>query len=90
MEPLPIARIILYVRDIPKVAAFYQKHFGLTPLSGAEDGWLEMHDAEFQAGRLSLGPELTHVLDPENNLDLRSALLGSGGAMERDGAGSVR
>jgi predicted enzyme related to lactoylglutathione lyase len=42
MEPLPIARIILYVRDIPKVAAFYQKHFGLTPLSGAEDGWLEI------------------------------------------------
>jgi predicted enzyme related to lactoylglutathione lyase len=42
MEPLPIARIILYVRDIQKVAAFYQKHFGLKPLPGAEDGWLEI------------------------------------------------
>jgi predicted enzyme related to lactoylglutathione lyase len=42
MEPLPIARIILYVRDIEKVAAFYQKHFGLKPLPGAEDGWLEI------------------------------------------------
>jgi len=42
MEPLPIARIILYVRDIQKVAAFYQKHFGLNPLSGAQDGWLEI------------------------------------------------
>jgi predicted enzyme related to lactoylglutathione lyase len=42
MEPLPIARIILYVRDIEKVAAFYQKHFGLKPLPGSEDGWLEM------------------------------------------------
>jgi catechol-2,3-dioxygenase len=42
MEPLPIARIILYVRDIEKVAAFYQKHFGLKPLPGAEGGWLEL------------------------------------------------
>jgi predicted enzyme related to lactoylglutathione lyase len=42
MEPLPIARIILYVRDLEKVAAFYLKHFGLKPLPGAEDGWLEI------------------------------------------------
>jgi predicted enzyme related to lactoylglutathione lyase len=42
MEPLPIARIILYVRDIEKVAAFYQKDFGLKALPGAEDGWLEI------------------------------------------------
>jgi len=42
MNPLSIARIILYVRDIPKIAAFYQKHFGLKPLTGAEDGWLEI------------------------------------------------
>jgi predicted enzyme related to lactoylglutathione lyase len=38
----PIARIILYVRDIPKVAAFYQRHFGLIPQSGATSGWLEL------------------------------------------------
>jgi predicted enzyme related to lactoylglutathione lyase len=42
MDPLPIARIILYVQDIEKVAAFYQKHFGLMPLPGAENGWLEI------------------------------------------------
>src|SRR5690242_8835339 len=42
MKPLPISRIILYVRDIPKVSAFYQKHFGLKPLPGAEEGWLEL------------------------------------------------
>lgn len=42
MEPLPIARIVLYVRDIPKIAAFYQKHFGLKPLPGTQEGWLEM------------------------------------------------
>jgi predicted enzyme related to lactoylglutathione lyase len=43
MEPVHIARIILYVRDIPKVAAFYQLHFGLKPLPGvAEPGWLEL------------------------------------------------
>ena len=42
MDPLPISRIILYVRDIQKVAAFYQTHFGLKPLPGADDGWLEL------------------------------------------------
>jgi predicted enzyme related to lactoylglutathione lyase len=42
MEPLPIARIILYVQDIEKVAAFYQKHFGLKSLGAAERGWLEI------------------------------------------------
>jgi predicted enzyme related to lactoylglutathione lyase len=42
MDALPISRIILYVRDIPKVAAFYQTHFGLQPLPGADEGWLEL------------------------------------------------
>jgi predicted enzyme related to lactoylglutathione lyase len=42
MDAVPISRIILYVRDIPKVAAFYQKHFGLKPISPAEKGWLEI------------------------------------------------
>lgn len=41
MDAVPVARIILYVRDIPKVAAFYQTHFGLQPLPGAGTGWLE-------------------------------------------------
>jgi predicted enzyme related to lactoylglutathione lyase len=41
-----IARVILYVRDIPKVAAFYQKHFGLKPLPGAKPGWLELGGPE--------------------------------------------
>lgn len=37
-----IIRIILYVKDIPKVAAFYERHFGLHPLPGGTDGWLEL------------------------------------------------
>jgi predicted enzyme related to lactoylglutathione lyase len=39
---IPIVRIILYVKDIPKVAEFYQRHFGMTPLPSSEKGWLEM------------------------------------------------
>ncbi len=39
---LPIARIILYVKNIPKVAAFYEMHFGFTPLPGAGTGWVEL------------------------------------------------
>jgi predicted enzyme related to lactoylglutathione lyase len=37
-----LSRIVLYVRDIPAVAAFYQQHFGLQPLPGHEPGWLEL------------------------------------------------
>jgi predicted enzyme related to lactoylglutathione lyase len=35
-------RVILYVKDIRKVAAFYEKHFGMKPLSSDEEGWLEL------------------------------------------------
>lgn len=35
-------RVILYVRDIPKVAAFYQRFFGMRPLPGVRDGWIEL------------------------------------------------
>jgi predicted enzyme related to lactoylglutathione lyase len=41
MSP-PIARIILYVRDIGKVAAFYQLHFGMRQSGTAREGWLEL------------------------------------------------
>ncbi len=37
-----ISRIILLVRDVERVAAFYKKHFGLRPLDRSEDGWLEL------------------------------------------------
>jgi predicted enzyme related to lactoylglutathione lyase len=39
---IPIVRVILYVKNIPKVADFYQRHFGLCPLPSSEKGWLEM------------------------------------------------
>jgi catechol 2,3-dioxygenase-like lactoylglutathione lyase family enzyme len=39
---IPIVRVILYVKDIPKVAEFYQRHFGMRPLLSGEKGWLEM------------------------------------------------
>jgi len=38
----PITRIILYVKDIPKVAAFYRQFFGMRPLAGASEGWVEL------------------------------------------------
>ncbi len=38
----PITRVILYVKDIPKVARFYQRHFGMQPLPSQTKGWLEM------------------------------------------------
>jgi predicted enzyme related to lactoylglutathione lyase len=37
-----IVGIVLYVKDIPKVAAFYQEHFGFTALPGTTIGWLQL------------------------------------------------
>jgi predicted enzyme related to lactoylglutathione lyase len=37
-----ISRVILFVCDVPRVAAFYEKHFGLEPLDRSEKGWLEL------------------------------------------------
>ena len=37
-----ITRIILYVKDIPRVSAFYQKHFGFYLLPLPEQGWTEL------------------------------------------------
>ena len=45
MDDLSIARVILYVKDIPKVAVFYERYFGLKRLPGATDGWLELTSA---------------------------------------------
>ena len=42
MPSLALSRVVLYVRDIPTVAAFYQQHFGLQPLGDGEPGWLEL------------------------------------------------
>jgi predicted enzyme related to lactoylglutathione lyase len=48
MEKIPvmngpaIARVILYVKDVAKVAAFYQRFFGMSPLPGATEGWIEL------------------------------------------------
>jgi predicted enzyme related to lactoylglutathione lyase len=53
MDPVPVSRIILYVRDIPKVAAFYRTHFGLRPLPSTETGWLEL-DAPRGGCRIAL------------------------------------
>jgi len=30
------------VKDIPKVAHFYQRHFGLKPLPSQSQGWMEL------------------------------------------------
>jgi predicted enzyme related to lactoylglutathione lyase len=40
--PPPIAGIVLYVKDIPKVSVFYQEHFGFTALPSALVGWQQL------------------------------------------------
>ena len=43
MGHMSITRVILYVPDIPKVAAFYQRFFGMQPLPGAMKAWVELN-----------------------------------------------
>jgi predicted enzyme related to lactoylglutathione lyase len=38
----PISPIILFVRDVPGVASFYERHFGLRRIESDEEGWLEL------------------------------------------------
>jgi predicted enzyme related to lactoylglutathione lyase len=45
MPELPsaaISRVILYVKDIQKVAAFYRTFFEMNPIDSDEPGWLEL------------------------------------------------
>jgi predicted enzyme related to lactoylglutathione lyase len=37
-----IARVILYVRDVIRVAAFYERFFDMHPLPGGSDKWTEL------------------------------------------------
>lgn len=36
---IDLTGIVLYVRDIPRVTAFYQEHFGFTALPSSRVGW---------------------------------------------------
>jgi catechol 2,3-dioxygenase-like lactoylglutathione lyase family enzyme len=42
MAGLGITRVILYVKDVAGVAAFYERHFGLRRLPGATEEWVEL------------------------------------------------
>lgn len=42
VRELQISRVILYVKQILKVAAFYERFFGMRRLPGATDGWVEL------------------------------------------------
>ncbi len=39
---IAVSRVILFVKDVARVAAFYQQHFGMKPLPGNEEGWIEL------------------------------------------------
>ena len=43
---VPVARVVLYVKDVEGVAAFYERHFGLRRLAGETPGWIELSSGE--------------------------------------------
>jgi catechol 2,3-dioxygenase-like lactoylglutathione lyase family enzyme len=38
----PIARIVLYVKNVDRMAEFYQRVFEMKPVARPEKGWLEL------------------------------------------------
>lgn len=46
----PITRLILYVRDIPKVAAFYETHFGFVCVDVGDDDLIYLHSPSHGCG----------------------------------------
>ena len=45
MSPI-IARVVLYVKNIPEVAAFYQRHFDFRQHGVSTSGWMELSSKE--------------------------------------------
>jgi catechol 2,3-dioxygenase-like lactoylglutathione lyase family enzyme len=37
-----VTRVILYVKDVPRIAAFYERFFSMCPLPGGTDDWIEL------------------------------------------------
>jgi hypothetical protein len=41
MSNLQITRVILYVKNVPRIADFYERYFDMRPLPGGTDKWTE-------------------------------------------------
>lgn len=55
----PLTRIALYVRDIPKISAFYQEHFGFVP-EAEESGYVELRQHSGACGLVLLQASKGH------------------------------
>jgi hypothetical protein len=42
MNNLQITRVILYVKNVRRIADFYQRYFDMSPLPGGTDKWTEL------------------------------------------------
>jgi predicted enzyme related to lactoylglutathione lyase len=42
MSNLQITRVILYVKNVPRIADFYERYFDMRPLPGGTDKWTEL------------------------------------------------
>lgn len=51
--PIPLVRLIIYVRDVPLLKGFYQQHFDLPVIEEIEGEWVV-----FQAGKVELALHL--------------------------------
>jgi catechol 2,3-dioxygenase-like lactoylglutathione lyase family enzyme len=42
MRNLQITRVILYVKNVPRIAEFYERYFDMRPLPGGTEKWTEL------------------------------------------------
>ncbi len=40
---MELSRVIIFTRDVKRLADFYTSHFDLQPIGEAEDGWIELN-----------------------------------------------
>jgi len=59
--PLPMTRIILYVRDVALLKAFYQRHFALPVVEEIDGEWAVLDAGAIELALHRAGPAFRHA-----------------------------
>ncbi|ALV58232.1 MULTISPECIES: VOC family protein [Burkholderia] len=62
--PLPMTRIILYVRDVALLKAFYQRHFALPVIEEIDGEWAVLGAGAIELALHRAGPAFRHAAAP--------------------------
>ncbi|MDR0241604.1 MAG: VOC family protein [Burkholderia sp.] len=62
--PLPMTRIILYVQDVARLKAFYQRHFELPAIEEIDGEWVVLDAGAIELALHRAGPAFRHATAP--------------------------